>query len=119
VVIRRGGNIEVCDDLSDARFWVKNTYDVPITVVLQAVLPEFMVQRGWGLQFLNQGGASFLLDPDMDQEISMGCLPGTPFTANDIPQNDRLIRILVFAESDVHGVGGEMGGMTYEIAPTV
>lgn len=92
------------------KFTARNPYARPMRIDLRPVLPEFLVKRGYELQFLNPGGKSFTLGPRANREVVMQLKTGGNFTPADFAPGT-LIQV------EVLGDGMLIGGMSYEIDP--
>ena len=73
-----GGITGLKASLKGRRFWANNPYDRTALIQLQAILPEFLRERGWGIGFSSAGGAKFTLGPPASREVvlSVSARPG-------------------------------------------
>ena len=95
------------------QFWVNNPSGFGGRVTFQVHLPEFLVRRGWGYEFINPGGASFTLPARGTREVLLRLKPGAEFTASDVNSAGSAARIVV--QTLVNRI--PVGGMTYVIDP--
>jgi hypothetical protein len=105
-----GGGLNLSAAFRGRRFKARNPYKRPATMRLEAVLPDFLVKRGWRLLFENPGGSSFSLGPRGEREIVLGLHPGQDFSEADVGGG---AAIEVRARID----GMTIGGLTYSIDP--
>jgi zinc metalloprotease ZmpB len=107
-----GGPLNLALAFAKRRFWVNNPYDRPIRILLEAVLPDFLRQRGWEMKFSNPGGRSFTLGPRASREVFIDLQPGQDFSPEDVPAGTQ-------AMIEIHTLmdGQLIGGMSYAIDP--
>jgi hypothetical protein len=118
------GGISVKQHFADARFTVRNPFDRHTQFHVAAKLPIFMEQRLWKVNFTE--GDTFELEPLQERIVTLSLIDAVPFQAADIPPGDRQIIITIYATPDDPGGddtvalgGGEIGGMAYELDPTM
>lgn len=92
------------------RFWARNPYPRPLRIELRPVLPDFLVKRGYELQFLSPGGKSFTLGPRANREVIMQLKAGGNFSPAEVGADTRI-------QVEVLGDGMLIGGMSYQIDP--
>jgi hypothetical protein len=81
---------------------------------VRTVLPSFLKERGWEIEFLNAGGASFPLRPSESREIITRLIPGAAFSPADVANNpDKTIHLYGYA------AGILVGGMSYNLDPSL
>lgn len=105
-----GGGLNLAASFRGRRFWANNPFDHSVQVRLEVVMPAFLRERQWELQFANAGGASFSLGARMDREIVMQLKQGQDFTPADVEAG---------AMIEVHAYVDEIltGGMSYYLDP--
>ena len=100
-------------DLARRWFWLRNPFERNVKVVLKATLPPFLRERGWTLDFVSAGAASFGMAAGAKREVVFAMSGGQPLDRSMVP-GDRAARTFVIsAEAD----GIPLGGMSYEVDP--
>jgi zinc metalloprotease ZmpB len=105
-----GGLSGLTASLRGRTFTARNPFERPARVTLEAVLPRFLIQRGWSVQFQSAGGAAFTLFARGDRQIVFSLLPGADFSASEV-EKDALIQIQTRIDGQL------VGGMSYLIDP--
>lgn len=105
-----GGGLNLAAAFRGRRFWANNPYDKPVRVKLEVVMPAFLKERQWELQFTNAGGAAFTLGARMEREVVMNLKQGQDFTPADVQAN-AVIEIRAYIDQVL------TGGMTYQLDP--
>lgn len=108
-----GGGLNLANSFEHRHFWANNPYDHPVRVVLNALMPDFLRERQWDLQFLNPGGASFTLGPRGNREVIMSLKQGKDFSPSDVERAGT--RAVITVRTLIDGLA--IGGMTYAIDP--
>lgn len=105
-----GGGLNLAASFKGRRFWANNPFDRSVQVRLDVVMPAFLRERKWEMQFANAGGAAFSLGARMDREIVLNMRPGQDFTAADVAAG---------AMIEVHAYIDDIltGGMSYYLDP--
>lgn len=111
-----GGGVQgLVASFGPRRFWLNNPYEGQEPVKLEVLIPVFLARRDWTVEFLNPGGAAFTLSGRGSREIVFRLRPGADFTVEDVHVAGSDTRIVVRAI-----IGGALvGGMTYQIDPTL
>jgi hypothetical protein len=109
-----GGTSGLTADFDRLSFVLKNPHLVNSRAEVEASLPPFLARLGWKIAFTNPGGAAFPLRPGESREILTHLVPGSDFTASDVPvDGERTIHL-------IGRVGGMVvGGMSYDIDPNL
>jgi hypothetical protein len=99
-------------DFNRLTFELKNPHLTTAAMEVRAVLPSFLEERGWKIQYLNRGGASFPLPSGENRNMIIRLIPGADFSPADVAASpDKTIHLYGYA-------GGILvGGMSYEIDP--
>ncbi|MBS1910446.1 MAG: hypothetical protein JST22_00545 [Bacteroidetes bacterium] len=120
------GGLSLFDHFSRAVLLVNNPFDRAASVKLVAQMPQFLVDRQWDVDYTDPPGGIFTLESGQEITVSMTLRQGAQFTVDEIPQEpeNRQIIISVIADplNEVEGQplgGGVIGGVTYEIDPTM
>lgn len=94
-------------------FLVKNPYDRAVQIRLTAELPDFLVERGWRVAFLQPNLNTFTLPPRASSNVVFTLTGGRSFNASDVrdAQGQQVIRLLSFADNLL------IGGMSYYVDP--
>lgn len=107
-----GGGGGLTAGFANRQFWFNNPFDMTIDARIDAVLPDFLVKRGWSIGFVSRGGAAFKLGPRDSRRIVMRLKQGQDFGPGDVPARENA-RIDVVAVAD----GRTIGGMSYAVDP--
>ncbi len=105
-----GGAQALLRSFERRQFWVSNPYARTVQASVEVIMPEFLRARGWEVQFLNAGGASFTLGPRANRRMLIRLKAGAEFQAADIPAQ-AVIQLHTLVEGRV------VGGMHYQIDP--
>jgi hypothetical protein len=112
--ISGGGTSGLTTDFNRLQFQLKNPHLTIAGMEVRTVLPGFLEKRGWKIEFLNPGGASFPLRPGESRDIVTRLIPGEEFTPADVAGNpDKTIHLYGYAS------GILVGGMSYELDPNL
>jgi hypothetical protein len=97
------------------RFKVRNPSEKTARYEVKAELPKLLAERGWKVTIdQREMTLSFGLGPGVSRNVSLELKPGREFTAEEVKQaRGGKIRLSVFADGNV------IGGMTYELDPTL
>ncbi|MFZ5825473.1 MAG: hypothetical protein ACOY94_14325 [Bacillota bacterium] len=106
-----GGALNLAAAFRGRHFWVNNPFEKSVEVRLEVVMPDFLRERQYELQFTSPGGAAFSLASRADREVVMQLKTGLDFTPADLEQYGREAAIQVNAYVD----GILTGGMTYQL----
>jgi len=94
------------------RFWASNPLPRTAKMEIRAIMPSFLLARGWAMVFDNPGGGSFSLGPRNTRVIRPRLIGGQNFTAADLlAAGDVAIVIAVMAD------GLAVGGLTFTLDP--
>ena len=94
------------------RFWASNPLPRSAKMEIRAVLPGFLLTRGWSMVFDNPGDGSFSLGPRGTRVIRPRLIGGQSFTAADVVATGTVaIMIVVLADGLV------VGGLTFVLDP--
>ncbi len=110
-----GGITGLTASFGPKRFWANNPSGSAGHAVVQAILPGFLVRKGWAIEFISPGGSTFTLAPRASREVQFRLQPGEDFTADDVHQADDEARIILRLLID----NVPVGGMTYQIDPNL
>ena len=84
---------------------IKNPLNVDARVIVQTVLPKFLVAKGWKSTLANPGGEAFTLKPAETKPVILKLAPGTEFTAEEtkkaIASGDAAIHVIASANGIV------------------
>jgi hypothetical protein len=110
--IAGSGTSGLTADFNRLTFELKNPHLTTAAMEVRAVLPSFLEERGWKIQYLNRGGASFPLPSGENRNMIIRLIPGADFSPADVAASpDKTIHLYGYA-------GGILvGGMSYEIDP--
>jgi hypothetical protein len=112
--ISGGGTTGLTRDFDRLRFTLRNPHLTTARMEVQTVLPSLLEKRGWKIEFLNPGGASFPLRPGESRDIITRLIPGADFTMADATSSfDKTIHL------SGHADGILVGGMSYELDPAL
>jgi hypothetical protein len=104
------GLVEALDGI---KITIKNPLTVEAKVIVQTVLPRFLVAKGWKTTLANPGADAFSLKSAETKVVVMKLMPGTTFTAAEttkaIKGGDATIHVIASANGIV------VGGMSYEL----
>jgi zinc metalloprotease ZmpB len=107
-----GGGLSLAAAFKGRKFTARNPFDKAVQVKLDVVMPAFLRERQYELQFMNAGGAAFSLGARMDREIVMSLKQGREFTAADVEASkDAVIEVRAYVDEIL------TGGMSYQIDP--
>ena len=90
-----GGITGLTASFGPKRFWANNPSGSAGHAVVQAILPGFLVRKGWAIEFISPGGSTFTLAPRASREVQFRLQPGEDFTADDVHQADDEARIIL------------------------
>jgi hypothetical protein len=107
-----GGTSGLTADFNRFSFELKNPHLVTAAMEVRVVLPAFLRERDWKIQFLNQGGSAFPLRAGESRDMIIRLEPGKDFTPADVnAAKDETIQLWGYA-------GGILvGGMSYKVDP--
>ncbi len=108
-----GGSLALTQAFVDRGFNVRNTLGTRAHIVINSRLPEFLVERGWRLQFTSPGADEFYLAPSELKRVGIKLIAGSDFAPTDVAADDQDIDLQVAAD------GILLGGMRYRIDPTL
>ncbi len=108
-----GGVLGLLSGFVQRRFEVHNPFDAAKQMVVNADVPPFLADLGWGVNVDHNGAeVKFGLPGGGMRLIEVGMLPGSEFTREQLAEaGPQLIRVDVSAD----GIG--IGGMTYQVDP--
>jgi hypothetical protein len=110
--ISGGGTSGLTADFNRLKFRLKNPNRAIARMEVRVALPALLEKRGWKIEFLNQGGATFPLYAGESLDIITKLLPGTDFTPDEVASSaDKTIHLYGYAD------GILVGGMSYELDP--
>jgi hypothetical protein len=109
-----GGAVGLSASFQNRSFTARNPFDRAARIVLEPVLPPFLVQRGWSVRFLSAGGSTFSLPARGAQKVIFTLIPGADFSASNIPSVG-----LVVIEIQTRIDGLLVGGMSYQMDPAL
>jgi hypothetical protein len=108
-----GGLKGLVTALDGLKITIKNPLNVDARVIIETVLPKFLVAKGWKSTFANPGAEAFTLKSAETKPVTFKLLPGTEFTAEEtkkaITNGDATIHVIASANGIV------VGGMSYEL----
>ena len=108
-----GGLKGLVTALDGLKITIKNPLNVDARVIIQTVLPRFLVAKGWKSTFANPGAEAFSLKSAETKPVIFKLIPGTEFTAEEtkkaIANGDATIHVIASANGIV------VGGMSYEL----
>jgi zinc metalloprotease ZmpB len=109
-----GGFAGLVASFQNRSFTARNPSDAPARIVLEPVLPPFLLQRGWSVRFLSPGGNAFSLPGRGERTVAFTLVPGADFIPSDVPAGSgSLIEIRT-------RIGGLLvGGMSYQVDPNL
>ncbi len=96
------------------KFTVRNPFERSVDISLEAVLPDFLMRRGWSVRFLDPAGDSFSLSPRGSRTVVFTLVPGADFKATDVPAS---AAALIEIHTCVDGL--LIGGMSYQVDPSL
>ena len=112
--ISGGGTSGLTTDFNRLTFQLKNPHLTTAAMEVRTVLPSFLEQRGWKIEFLNRGGASFPLPPHESRNMIIRLTSGRDFSPADVTASpDKTIHLYGYAG------GIRVGGMSYEVDPSL
>ena len=111
--IAGGGGLKgLFASLDGVKILIKNPHHVAARVIVQAVLPQFLVKAGWQVMFANPGAGAFALKAAEVKTVILKLKPGKDFSAEDVRKaRDAVIHI----EARANGI--LVGGMSYQLDP--
>jgi zinc metalloprotease ZmpB len=92
-------------DFSGISFQVKNPFNKSALMSVKAILPSFLVKRGWNISIGKAGAATFMLEPGVAQDVDIKLRAGRHFSAANIA-NEKYPGIEIIARADGIVVGG-------------
>ncbi len=92
-------------DFSGISFQVKNPFNKSARMSVNAILPSFLVKRGWKISFGKAGAATFMLEPGAARDVNFKLRAGRPFSAA-VAGNEKHPSIEIIARADGIVVGG-------------
>ena len=92
-------------DFSGISFQVKNPFNKSTLMSVKAILPSFLVKRGWKISFGKAGAATFMLEPCVAQDVDIKLRAGRHFSAADVA-NEKHPGIEIIARANGIVVGG-------------
>jgi hypothetical protein len=96
----------------ERRFWASNPFAKTSKVKVRAILPGFLLTRGWAINLDNPGAGSFTLGPRGARVIKPRLVGGQTFTAAEVIAAGQVaIELVVFVDGLV------VGGITYVLDP--
>ncbi|MCX6631386.1 MAG: hypothetical protein NTW28_27550 [Candidatus Solibacter sp.] len=108
-----GGLKGLLEALDGIKITIKNPLNVEAKVIVQTVLPRFLVAKGWKTTLANPGAEAFSLKSAESKPVVLKLVPGTTFTAAEtrkaIKASDATIHVIASANGIV------VGGMSYEL----
>jgi hypothetical protein len=94
------------------RFWANNPFAKTGRVEVRAILPAFLLSRGWAMHLDNPGGGSFSLGPRGTRVIKPRLSGGQSFTAAEVLAAGQVaIELVVLVDGLV------VGGLTFVLDP--
>ena len=109
-----GGPAGLLASFHNRSFAARNPFDRAADITLEAVLPDFLMKRGWAVRFTNADGGAFSLPPRGERTVSFTIVPGADFTAEDVPSG-KAGRIEIHTRME----GLLIGGMSYQVDPNL
>lgn len=108
-----GGLKGLLATLDGTRITVKNPHNVAAKMIVNTVLPKFLVAAGWGVTYDNPGAGAFALRPGEAKVIVLRLKAGKEFTADDVlkAEDSAVIHVEAYAN------GILVGGMSYTLDP--
>lgn len=109
-----GGLTGLVGSLRGREFTARNPYNRVSRIELEPILPSFLTQRGWAVQFQNVGGRTFSLPARGERKVVFSLVPGADFKPSDVPEGSGAL-IQIYARVD----GLLVGGMSYQVDPSL
>ena len=81
-----GGLKGLVEALDGIKITIKNPLNVEAKVIVQTVLPRFLVAKGWKTTLANPGADAFSLKSAETKPVVLKLVPGTTFTAAETTQ---------------------------------
>jgi zinc metalloprotease ZmpB len=107
-VVIDGGAKDLIAAFAGTRITVKNPGGARARMLVNAVLPPFLVRRGWRLAVIGAGGKAFWLKPGASRDVVLKLKAGKRGTVKQIGSaQNRRIHLEVLADDIL------VGGMTY------
>ncbi len=106
-----GGSKGLAACFRDRSFTARNPFNRSVQIDLEAVVPDFLMQRGWSVRFLND---SFPLPPRGDRAVVFTLIPGADFNASDVPAGRAA---LIEIHTRIEGL--LIGGESYQLDPSL
>lgn len=114
--VAAGGGIRgLLSSFIGRKFKVRNPSEKTARYEIKAELPKLLAERGWkAILDQRETTLSFGLGPGVSRNVVVELKPGGDFTADEVKlARGGKIRLSVFADGNV------IGGMTYELDPTL
>jgi hypothetical protein len=92
-------------DFSRISFQVKNPFNKSALMSVKAILPSFLVKRGWKISFGKAGDATFMLEPGAARDVNFKLRAGRPFSTAVVGK-EKHPSIEIIARADGIVVGG-------------
>src|SRR5262249_84236 len=70
--------------LDGSKILIKNPLKTDARVMIQTILPNFLVKGGWQVTFANPGAGAFSLKPGEAKTVALKLQPGKDFTPSDV-----------------------------------
>ena len=111
-----GGRRGLISGFLGRTFLVRNPFERPASTTMKIEVPSFLRERDWQV-LVNQNAqeATFGLAPGSEKTIEVSLKPGREFTPAELRAAGGGVAIRVIAVAD----GTPIGGMTYELDPTL
>jgi hypothetical protein len=109
------GPFTLVESFRGRHFFVNNPFDRSVRIEIQAVLPEFLRRRRWGIRFLSPGADAFTLGPRGSREVVLYLEQGEDFSVDDVVAAEPNTGIDLLTLAD----GLPIGGMTYRVDPSL
>jgi hypothetical protein len=107
-----GGTHGLVSSFAGVKFRLRNPMASKAKMTVKPVLPAFLAERNWAVEFTNAGGSAFPLAPGASTYVVMRLRPGSEFTTADVQRAaNPVIRIEAYADDIL------VGGMSYAIDP--
>jgi zinc metalloprotease ZmpB len=96
----------------ERHFWASNPLTKTAKMEIRAMLPAFLLTRGWAMAFDNPGGGSFSLGPRGTRVIRPRLIDGQDFTAAEVAAAGMVSIVIVVLADGLVG-----GGLTFVLDP--
>ncbi len=108
-----GGHRHALEETFEKReLWASNPFGKTAVMEIRAVLPPFLVTRGWAMKFDNPGGGSFSLGAHDSRVIRPRLIGGQDFTDAEVQLAGYVpVEVIVLADGLV------VGGLTFVLDP--